>query len=287
MQPCRRGCVAAHVENGGDGPQLGGQRHRRLVALIETLRERLGHNRIQLASAATGSPTRAPAPAAWTICSASAVDVAPVNGSLPVSISNRTMPSEKMSVRWSTALAERLLGRHVRDRAPASCPAAVATIVGRLFALGAAGGPGGQTEVENLRVALGRDDDVGRLDVAVDDALGVRVGERVGNLHGEIDRAARIQRPPGDRRCQRLARHELEHEKQLALILADLVQRGDVRVRERGGGARLLQEPLAAFAGSPATSAASTLIATVRPSRVSRARYTSPMPPAPIRSRIL
>src|SRR6266511_5420384 len=37
--------------------------------------------------------------------------------------------------------------------------------------------------------------------------------------------------------------------------------------------------------GSPTTASASTLIATVRPSRVSRARYTA-IPPAPIRSRI-
>src|SRR5436309_15515081 len=38
--------------------------------------------------------------------------------------------------------------------------------------------------------------------------------------------------------------------------------------------------------GSEATSAGSTLIATLRPSRVSRARYTSPMPPAPSGARI-
>ena len=70
---------------------------------------------------------------------------------------------------------------------------------------------------------------------------------------------------------QRLARHVLEDEKQLILILADLVQRGDVRVRERRGGARLLQKPGAAIrvAGDVG---ASTLIATVRPRRVSRAR---------------
>jgi len=36
---------------------------------------------------------------ACTICSATAARVAPENGSLPVSISNMTMPSEKTSVR--------------------------------------------------------------------------------------------------------------------------------------------------------------------------------------------
>ena len=37
--------------------------------------------------------------AACTICSASAVAPVPMNGSFPVNISNRTMPSEKISVR--------------------------------------------------------------------------------------------------------------------------------------------------------------------------------------------
>ena len=46
-------------------------------------------------------------------------------------------------------------------------------------------------------------------------------------------------------RLQRLARHVLEHEEQLILILADLVERGDVRMRQRRGRARLLEEPLA------------------------------------------
>ena len=81
------------------------------------------------------------------------------------------------------------------------------------------------------------------LEVAVDDAGGMRVGERVGDLDGEIDRrgAGSAARPPMVR-LQRLARHELEDEEQLVLILADLVQRGDVRMRQRGGGARVLDE---------------------------------------------
>ena len=143
---------------------------------------------------------------------------------------------------------------------------------GGVLALGAARGPRREAEVENLRVALRRDDDVVGLDVAVDDAVGVRVGERVGDLDGEIDRAPRVQRPAGDGGLQRLAGHELEDEKQLALILADLVERGDVRVRQRAAVARASRRNRSRRSGSPATPAASTLMATVRPSRVSRAR---------------
>ena len=64
---------------------------------------------------------------------------------------------------------------------------------------------------------------------------------------GEIDGTARIQRTSGDDVRQRLAGHELEGQEQLALVLADLVERRDVRVRERRRRARFLQEPLAAI----------------------------------------
>jgi hypothetical protein len=82
----------------------------------------------------------------------------------------------------------------------------------------------------------------------MDDAGRMRVGDRVGHLNRQVERATRIQRPPGDRRGQRLARHVLEHEVQLAVLVADFVQRRNVRVRERSGCARFLQESLAAFA---------------------------------------
>ena len=114
-----------------------------------------------------------------------------------------------------------------------------------MHALRAAGGPRRETEVENLRVPLRRHDDVVGLDVAVDDALGMRVGERVGDLDAEIDRAARVQRAAADERPERLARHVLEREKQLAGVLADFVERCDVRMRERGRRARFAHEALA------------------------------------------
>ena len=43
----------------------------------------------------------------------------------------------------------------------------------------------GQTEVENLGVAALSDEDVGGLDVAMDDAFGVRRIQRIGDLDGE------------------------------------------------------------------------------------------------------
>ena len=77
--------------------------------------------------------------------------------------------------------------------------------------------------------------------------LGVGLGEGVGNLRREIDRAPRVERTPGDDVLQRLAGHELEGEKELPLVLADLVERRDVRVRERRRRSGFAKEPLAAI----------------------------------------
>ncbi len=59
------------------------------------------------------------------------------------------------------------------------------------------------------------------------------------------------------------------------------VDRHDVRVVELGGRARLAQEALAGCRPGSATSGRSSLIATGRSRRTSRARKTSPMPPRP------
>ena len=80
----------------------------------------------------------------------------------------------------------------------------------------------------------------------MDDALGVRVGERVRDLDGEVDRAPRVERASRDDGVERRARHVLEREKELPLILADFVERRDGGVRQRHRRARVLEEALAA-----------------------------------------
>ena len=49
-------------------------------------------------------------------------------------------------------------------------------------------------EVGDLRAALVVDDDVVRLEVAVDDPAPVREARGAQDLHGEVDRAARVER---------------------------------------------------------------------------------------------
>ena len=89
--------------------------------------------------------------------------------------------------------------------------------------------------------ALG-DEDVGRLDVAVDDSLGVRRIQRVGNLDAQRQDGLRLHRPAADAVLQRHPVQVLHHQKRLIAVLADLVNGADVGMVEGRGGARLAAE---------------------------------------------
>ena len=51
----------------------------------------------------------------------------------------------------------------------------------------------GQAEVEHLHPAVRAHHDVGRLEVAVDDAAGVRGGQRFGNRHGDRQQLVQLE----------------------------------------------------------------------------------------------
>ena len=104
----------------------------------------------------------------------------------------------------------------------------------------------------------------------MDDAALVRRFERLGDLPRDRQRFVERDRPPRDAIGQRRTVDQLHHE----IVGPDVVQRADVRVVERGDGAGLALETVAETFGA-------TLIATSRPRRESRARYTAPMPPDP------
>ena len=105
----------------------------------------------------------------------------------------------------------------------------------------------------------------------MDDAMGVRGGERIGDRRSSVAcRRGRGSGPSRDLLAQRPSADELRDHVELAVDLLERIDRGDCRMGERGGGARLAAQPLAARRVRP-NSGASALSATWRPSRVSSA----------------
>ena len=102
----------------------------------------------------------------------------------------------------------------------------------------------GQPEIEDLGLDTRGHEDVGRLDVAVDDAVGVGGVQRVRNLSREVQHQTKRERPAVHVLLERLALEQLHGDELRALELVDLVDRADVRVIERRGGARLAQKPI-------------------------------------------
>ena len=87
-----------------------------------------------------------------------------------------------------------------------------------------------QPEVQNLHLSRARHEDVGRLDVAVDDALGVCGVEAFGDLHRDIQQALQIEALPRDPVLQCLALEDLHDDERAAGVLVDLVNGADVPV---------------------------------------------------------
>ena len=87
--------------------------------------------------------------------------------------------------------------------------------------------------------------DVRGLDVAVDEPALVCEVERLRDLGAENERALGIERTGPQERLHVAALDVAHRDEQMPALLADVVDRDDVRVLERGGVLRLAQEALA------------------------------------------
>ena len=91
----------------------------------------------------------------------------------------------------------------------------------------------GKTEVQELGCASFRHEDVGRLDVAMDDAGPVGGVERVGDVGGDGEQVGDWQRTGAQPILQRLAFEPLHGDERRSGVLADLVDGADMRMVER------------------------------------------------------
>ena len=141
-----------------------------------------------------------------------------------------------------------LLRRHVGDGAQHRAGAGQVRLVQRLGVVGsvALADPRPahlrQTEVENLGVAALGDEDVRRLDVAMDDALGVRGVERIRDLNRQRDKLVILHRTRADGVLERQAIEKLHGDERLAFMLVNVVNGADVGMIQRRSGLRLALE---------------------------------------------
>ena len=110
-------------------------------------------------------------------------------GAAPVNISKSTHPNAHRSVRRSTG-SRAPVRDSCRPRCRRSAPCA-SRHGGGVGCVRAGGVDFRQSEVEHLRVAVARDLDVGRLEVAMDEAALVRRLERRGDLRTDPQRLSR------------------------------------------------------------------------------------------------
>ena len=101
-----------------------------------------------------------------------------------------------------------------------------------------------EAEVEDLGLPARGHEDVGGLEVAVDDALRVGRLEGVRDLDPEVEERAELERPLPDPLRERLPLEQLHGDEVLPLVLLDRVDRADAGVVEGRGGAGLALEAL-------------------------------------------
>ena len=94
----------------------------------------------------------------------------------------------------------------------------------------------GEAEIEDFGVAALGDEDVGGLDVAMDDAFAVGGVERVGDLNGEIEQIVEFHGAAGDGVLQGLAVEKFHGDEGFAVGFADIVNRADVGMVQGGCG---------------------------------------------------
>ena len=94
----------------------------------------------------------------------------------------------------------------------------------------------GQTEIQNFGMAALGDEDIRRLDISMDDSLGVRCVECVGDLNRQAQEHLGLQGFAGNEMLQRHAVKKLHGDERLPVLIVDLIDGADVgMVQGRSG----------------------------------------------------
>lgn len=83
-------------------------------------------------------------------------------------------------------------------------------------------------------MAAASDEDIGGLDVSMDDALRVCCIQSVGHINGKDQQEFEVHGPAGDRVLQRLAVEEFHGNKSFAVVFPNVVNGADARMIQRG-----------------------------------------------------
>ena len=89
-----------------------------------------------------------------------------------------------------------------------------------------------------------RDEDIGRLDIAMDDSLGVRCFKSIGDFNGKRQQGVGVKALRGDHMLHGHAVQVLHGDKSLIAALADFVNGADVGMIEGGSSASFAPETL-------------------------------------------
>ena len=90
------------------------------------------------------------------------------------------------------------------------------------------GGELRQAEIQELGLAARGHENVGGLEVAMNDAFLVRGIQRVGDLHTNLDDGLDCKNTPGDTFLERFTLEQLHHDERLPIVFPNFVNSADV-----------------------------------------------------------
>jgi len=99
-----------------------------------------------------------------------------------------------------------------------------------------------QAEIQHLRMLALSHKDVRRLNIAVHDSLTMSSVQGICSLDGQRQQTLQFQRPVIDYVLEGCALQKLDSDERLLATLADVINRADVGMVERGGSTSLTSE---------------------------------------------